>query len=262
MMNILSRHRREATGLNGDSPRFTDDVHCSYDGSPGYRCRGEDRPHPRKGLTLCYVSVYILTMQAPSPRKMRAPERRASILEAAFGAFAAHGYLGTSTRELARAAGVTEVTLFRHFPTKELLFREAVSEMSPLARASPLPLEGDEPRAALLAAGLALFRLLGENRGVLRIMMGEAGRHPEVGAAIFAEVEMVLIHPLEQAIARWQETRALRPGSPALLARAFLGMFFYFFLTESILRRREISTARRSRAVREFVSLFLEGKKP
>jgi AcrR family transcriptional regulator len=193
---------------------------------------------------------------------MRAPERRTSILRAAFGAFAEHGYLGTSTRDLARAAGVTEVTLFRHFPTKEALFRAAVAEVSTLAQASPLPLEGDEPPAALFAAGLAIFRLLGENRGVLRIMLGEAGRHPQVGAAIFAEVERTLVHPLEQAIARWQEARALRPGSPALLARAFLGMFFYFFLTEAILRRREITAARQSRVVREFVSLFLEGKKP
>jgi len=54
--------------------------------------------------------------------KLSAEERRASILRAVRHLFANKGFNGTTTAELAEAAGVSEALLFRHFPTKEALF--------------------------------------------------------------------------------------------------------------------------------------------
>jgi len=61
------------------------------------------------------------------------PRRRADwvssrqrIIDAAAQLFSQRGYRGTNTMELARAAGVVEATLFRHFSTKAQLFEEAV----------------------------------------------------------------------------------------------------------------------------------------
>ena len=48
------------------------------------------------------------------------------ILEAAARVFEEHGTRGATTRRIAEAAGVNEVTLFRHFGTKEKLLRAAV----------------------------------------------------------------------------------------------------------------------------------------
>lgn len=53
-------------------------------------------------------------------------QARATILAVARERFAERGYRGTTTAELAEAAGVAEKTLFRHFPAKADLFREAV----------------------------------------------------------------------------------------------------------------------------------------
>jgi AcrR family transcriptional regulator len=44
------------------------------------------------------------------------------ILEAAVQLFSRQGYSGSSTSEIARLAGVSEVTVFRHFPRKRELF--------------------------------------------------------------------------------------------------------------------------------------------
>src|SRR6202140_1049727 len=44
------------------------------------------------------------------------------ILEAAVQLFSRQGYSGSSTHEIARLAGVSEVTVFRHFPRKRDLF--------------------------------------------------------------------------------------------------------------------------------------------
>jgi len=62
-----------------------------------------------------------LTKPASSPR-LPSDERRDRILDAALQVFAERGFHGATTRELAKAAGVSEALMFRHFPTKEELY--------------------------------------------------------------------------------------------------------------------------------------------
>lgn len=50
--------------------------------------------------------------------------RRKAIVSAAVPLFARNGFAGTTTRELAAAAGVSEALLFKHFPSKQSLYRE------------------------------------------------------------------------------------------------------------------------------------------
>jgi len=57
---------------------------------------------------------------------LRAPERRAQIIAAAQQVFAQSNLKGARTRDIAKAAKVTQATLFEHFASKEELFEEAV----------------------------------------------------------------------------------------------------------------------------------------
>jgi AcrR family transcriptional regulator len=54
--------------------------------------------------------------------RLPAEERRASLLGAACGLFARRSYHGTTTAEIARAAGVSEPVLYRHFASKRALY--------------------------------------------------------------------------------------------------------------------------------------------
>jgi AcrR family transcriptional regulator len=54
--------------------------------------------------------------------KLSSADRRAAIIKAVRRVFAEKGFDGTTTRELADAAGVSEGLLFKHFPNKEALF--------------------------------------------------------------------------------------------------------------------------------------------
>jgi AcrR family transcriptional regulator len=54
--------------------------------------------------------------------RMKAGERRETVLAAAVAEFAARGLAGTSTEDVARAAGISQPYLFRLFPTKKALF--------------------------------------------------------------------------------------------------------------------------------------------
>ena len=66
----------------------------------------------------------------PRSRRGRLPgaERRAAVLECACHVFSQGSYRGTTTAEIARAAGVTEPVLYRHFESKRDLYLACLDE--------------------------------------------------------------------------------------------------------------------------------------
>src|SRR5689334_15289508 len=54
--------------------------------------------------------------------RLPASDRRRQLLETALDVFAKKGFGGTTTKEIAAAAGVTEAIIFRHFPNKQALY--------------------------------------------------------------------------------------------------------------------------------------------
>lgn len=71
-----------------------------------------------------------MSKQTPQARQSRrsSSELRRLLLDAARREFAVSGYSGTTTRDVARSAGVALSALHRHFPSKADLFAEAVLE--------------------------------------------------------------------------------------------------------------------------------------
>lgn len=66
---------------------------------------------------------------SPSPRKrLRAEDRRAQLLDVAASLFADRGYARATTAEIAKAAGVTEPVIYRHFESKRDLFVALVEQ--------------------------------------------------------------------------------------------------------------------------------------
>jgi len=54
--------------------------------------------------------------------RMGAGDRRLAIIKAALPLFAQNGFAATTTRQLARAARISEPLLYKHFPSKEALY--------------------------------------------------------------------------------------------------------------------------------------------
>jgi AcrR family transcriptional regulator len=65
--------------------------------------------------------------------RMSAEERKQAIIKAAKPLFAANGFNGTSMRQIARAAHVSEALLYRHFPGKEAMYKEILSYVGTLS---------------------------------------------------------------------------------------------------------------------------------
>ena len=116
--------------------------------------------------------------------RLPASERRAEILRSAFPLFARHGYEGTTTRELAAAAGVTEPILYRHFPSKEALF-EAVFDAAEERILESLAAAAGEARGAdrIEAISKGLDGVLEKNEDEFRLVNGAAATHTDAGTA-------------------------------------------------------------------------------
>jgi len=122
--------------------------------------------------------------EAPIPR-MKAEDRRELILTAAMGVFGDYGYVGTTTDQIARAAGVSQPYVVRMFGTKEKLFLEVLHRAlagifaafdAVLAEESELPLER--------RLGLAYFGLLAQHGLLLSLMHSFVlGNEPVIGQA-------------------------------------------------------------------------------
>jgi AcrR family transcriptional regulator len=59
-----------------------------------------------------------------SKTRMSAEDRKLAIVKAALPLFARNGFAETTTKEIAKAAGVSEPLLYKHFPSKEALYLE------------------------------------------------------------------------------------------------------------------------------------------
>jgi AcrR family transcriptional regulator len=102
---------------------------------------------------------------------MSAVERRADVLRAAVPVFAKGGYHGTSTEDVARAAGISQPYLFRLFPTKKALFLALVAHGFGRVREAFVAAVGDlTGEAAMEAMGQQYSELL-RDRDELMLQM-------------------------------------------------------------------------------------------
>jgi AcrR family transcriptional regulator len=117
----------------------------------------------------------VATAQVVKPQ--RDPARRAAILQAASRVFAHSGYAATSMEEVAAAAGVTKLIVYRHFEAKETLYRAVLERV--FDRQVELFVEN---MAAGLEAGGATAALLGVGREYpdgFRLLWRHAAREPQ-----------------------------------------------------------------------------------
>ena len=106
--------------------------------------------------------------------------RRDEILTAAADVFAQHGFRGSTTRRIADAAGVNEITLFRQFGSKEALIREAMKHLSQSAGLSTLPKVPSDPETELTEWSESFIQHLRLRSSIIRKTMGEIEERPEM----------------------------------------------------------------------------------
>jgi AcrR family transcriptional regulator len=105
---------------------------------------------------------------------------RDQLLEAAARLYAEAGYRGATTRRIAMQAGVNEITLFRHFGSKDALIREAIARAGSSIEAQALPDPPRDPSRELKDWAKAHIAALRKRRSLIRTCMGEIEEHPGI----------------------------------------------------------------------------------
>lgn len=190
--------------------------------------------------------------------KIKARQR---ILEAAVEAFQQLGYARSTTQAIAEAARVAEVTLFRHFGSKEELFRMAIAEVGKEAAEEKIAeLMTGELREDLMVMSRQLLGYFLRHRGPMRMLMFEAEHFPEIRRALAQnprnQIEMLATY-FEAQMAEGR----LREADPRELAEAFVSLHFGQALSEDLIHEGGASDGQVEQTTERLVELFLSGVK-
>ena len=120
--------------------------------------------------------------RGPPIRFLSPMDTRETILDAAARVFSRHGFRGSTTRRIADAAAVNEVTIFRYFGSKAALLSEAVKGIDVCSTGHSLPEEPVDPDAELGAWCTMLTQGLSTRSSVIRKCMSEVEERPELAA--------------------------------------------------------------------------------
>ena len=178
-------------------------------------------------------------------------------MDSAIEVFARSGFRGATTSALAKAAGITEALLYRHFRSKKQLFVDAVGHvLATVDREVERRLDENAHPVDALSSLLGYFQSeLRDNPrfGQLIYTVATELRDPEL-RKLYLRYQDRILERLEDAICGWERDGYVRPGvDPRAAAWVILGAHQTLTLMQQSDRLDEI----RPEHVRGFVSAFL-----
>lgn len=200
-------------------------------------------------------------------RQEQAIARREQLVQTGLRLFSEKGYRGTSVRDIARAAGVTEGLLYHYFTSKADLFRAVLDQYAPVrafgdflhaaASAHPTQRAFDE---ALRAFGREFVSRIRENRTFLVTMLSEAPSDPELGA-ILSDFLRATNADISRFLAEYRQAGQLDAQVPIeAAARVLQGSLMFHFLLDAL--HPPSSPSERDTALDDLVTVLLAGLAP
>ncbi len=182
---------------------------------------------------------------------------RDQLLQAAAHLYAETGYRGATTRRIAMQAGVNEITLFRHFGSKDALMREAIARAGTSPAHQMLPETPRDPFRELRDWTKAYISGLRERRSLIRTCMGEIEEHPGIFSAQDSP-PAVAAKALGQYVRRLRETGLAKAQFDETAASAMLiGVLFADAMGRDIMP--DLYRNDPDEALDQYVNLFLRG---
>ena len=192
------------------------------------------------------------------PNLSRGERTRRAILDGAYRLIIKQGFAATSMREIAVQSHVALGGIYNHFGSKEEIFRAIVEQRHPFVHILPVlqTVEGETLEAFVRNAARTLVEELRRHPDFLNLMLIEIvefkARHVPGLFRKFLPLATPLMHRLAPL------RTGIRDIPPMILARAFLGMFFSYYITEALLGR-SLPPAMSAGAMDHFVDIFLHG---
>lgn len=197
---------------------------------------------------------------------MAGDERRSQILHVAENLFAKKGFRGTTTKEIALAAGVSEAIVFRHFATKQELYSAIIDHNS--CKSGTM-----DPRCWVEDAvkakddygvfyGLALGAMKHHELEpeFMRLLMYAALEEHDLAQMFFTRFVMDVYEFLSGYVTERQKDGAFRTIDPKVAVRAFAGMIIHHSLNNILWdKQRRLLDISNEQAAHEFATILFQG---
>jgi AcrR family transcriptional regulator len=201
--------------------------------------------------------------------RMSGDERRSQILRHAIKLFSQRGFSGTTTKEIARQAGVSEAMVFRHFATKSELYH-AILDHKACEGGNPNPFEWAGEAMAKKNDAEVFYRLIlnalnhhEHDPEFMRLLFHSALEGHEL-ADMFVKQNIVPLYEfLSEYISGRQKDGAIRKDiQPRVIIRAFVGMMIHHSLNNTLWdTKRRLLDISNEKAARSFAEILLNGIK-
>src|SRR5579859_3792359 len=209
----------------------------------------------------------MLQTQSQHRPRMSGNDRRNQLLEAALEIFSRNGFEGTTTKEVAAAAGVTEAIIFRHFPTKQVLYTavldhhvESSDMQEKLAEIKRwMDLNNDEQ--VLRSIATAILKSYRADARYERVLLFAALEGHELGLAHNRQLVAPIYELLRDYFARRQQEGAITDLHPGAIIGAIAGMTKnHAMMTQMFGYSTEIPTD--EEVIESFVQITMNGIRP
>lgn len=199
--------------------------------------------------------------------RMAAEDRRSQIVAVASELFSQKGFRGTTTKEIADHAGVSEAIIFRHFATKDDLYRAILDDRVDQTKErmkenlnEAASRKDDNAYFGSLAYEMLEFH--SKDRTFMRLLLFSALEGHDLSEIFFHSTAREMKNHIRRYIKQRIADGAFRPIDPAVAARAFVGMVLNQAQVRNIFRDDDLRFSNRQMADR-FVDIFLNGiRKP
>lgn len=177
---------------------------------------------------------------AVSGARMAGEERRSQLLAVAVSLFSNRGFRGTTTKEIAHAAGVSEAMVFRHFATKEELYAAILDyKVCSGEKFDPKNLAVDaiknkDDRAVFELLALEALNHYEKDPEFQRLLLHSALEKHQLAQIFFNEFVRPVYEYLGSYIRERQREGAFVEIDPTVVVRCFLGMVLHHSLTNNL----------------------------
>jgi AcrR family transcriptional regulator len=192
--------------------------------------------------------------------KQKVVDKAEAILAGAMQEFMACGYAAASMDRIAVAAGVSKPTLYSYFQDKEGLFTALIQQMSQsdrLLEESRFLQNSIRDSLKQMAIDF-LDKFSGEQplSTLLRLIIGESGRFPDLAQTFVRNFEKPILEKLSYLFAHHPD---LNISDPEITARFFVGSMVHYVIVQEILHGQEILPLERDRFIDGLIDLIVGG---
>src|SRR5262249_20045217 len=180
--------------------------------------------------------------------------------------FSQRGFRGTTTKEIALAAGVSEAMVFRHFATKEELYSAIIDQKACLGdERDPYQvvadaLERKDDRAVFERLALDALEQNECDPEFQRLLLHSALEGHELAQMFWEKFVRRVYKFLGEYIRERQRDGEMVDVEPAIVVRAFIGMIIHHSLNNNLWdRKRRLLKISNESAAREFTRILLHG---